>query len=187
MALYAGAYRATAARYARVPPETLSRWLAWTDREPYATFKAWVEEAEAAFEMRALLGIAAKINDKPEIAVTMLERKFPQRWARVVAQPNTQVNVNFSVTSALQQIEQRAQRVHDPRPPRSDRASVIDVIRAPVRTPIAIEGESPVLDQAEDTESSVERERASQSESPAEDERDYDHRNDNGREHARAR
>ena len=157
-ALYAGAYRATAARYAKIPPETLSRWLS-LDREPYKTFHEWVNEAEAAFEMRALLSISNKMQDKPELAVTMLERKFPQRWARVVAAPNTNVNVSFSVTAALQQIEKRAERLRDPRPALPNRETIIDVIRAPVRQPV-------INGHAEQAETTVSTERAVGTESP---------------------
>ena len=50
LALVNGADHATAARYVRVHHDTLAKWLK-RNGEPYATFQAWVREAESAFEM----------------------------------------------------------------------------------------------------------------------------------------
>lgn len=152
IALFNGAYRITAARYAGIDESTFHRWMQ-RKGEPYATFRTWVEEAESAFEMRALNAVSSKFGDKPELAVTMLERKFPERWAKVVATPGAPVHVNLNLTTMLQQIEERGRSVRDPRPPLPGRRTILDVIAearddaiaaSRAKQPVALQPASPV-------------------------------------------
>src|SRR5438309_5854891 len=80
-ALRNGAYRQTAAQWAGIAPETLSRWLSRTG-EPYESFAQEVEQAEAGLEVRCVHAIMSQIDLKPELAAFMLERKYPQRWGK---------------------------------------------------------------------------------------------------------
>lgn len=135
IALANGSYRGPAAEFAGIPEETLSRWMKRTG-EPYETFQKWVREAEAHAELRMVNAITSAANQRPEFAVTFLERKFPERWGRAVAtQP---VNVNVNVSSLLQQIEARATQASDPRPPREGRTTILDVLREPVKQPVPL-------------------------------------------------
>jgi hypothetical protein len=126
IALANGSYRGPAAEYAGVGEETLSRWMNKSG-EPYETFQRWVREAEAYAEMRMVNAITSKANDKPEYALQFLERKFPERWGRAVAQ-NPGVNVNLNLSTLLQQIELRAASARDPRPELPGRRTILDVI-----------------------------------------------------------
>lgn len=153
VALANGSYRGPAAEYGGIPEETLSRWMKRTG-EPYDTFQRWVREAEAAAEMRMVNAITTAATSKPEYAVTFLERKFPERWGRAVAtQP---VNVNVNVSSLLQQIEARAGQASDPRPPRPDRATIFDVLSAPVRQPVPLNANNGDEDAVSSTDETAE-------------------------------
>jgi hypothetical protein len=125
VALVNGNYRNVAAQYAGISEETLSRWMKRRG-EPYETFQQWVHEAEAASEMRMVNAVTKRATDEPQYALQFLERKFPQRWGRAMAQPG--VNVNLNLTSLLQNIETRATTVHDPRPPLPGRRTILDVL-----------------------------------------------------------
>lgn len=59
------------------------------DGEPYATFQRLVRKAEADLEARMVTALSSQANVRPELALAILERKFPQRWAKVtvVAMP----------------------------------------------------------------------------------------------------
>lgn len=87
-AIGCGCYRETAAQLAGVTPETLTHWMKW-DGEPYATFQRLVRKAEADLEARMVTALTSQANVRPELALAILERKFPQRWAKVtvVAMP----------------------------------------------------------------------------------------------------
>jgi hypothetical protein len=87
-ALGCGCYRETAAQLAGATPETLTRWMKW-DGEPYATFQRLVRKAEADLEARMVTALTSQVHVRPELALAILERKFPQRWAKVtvVAMP----------------------------------------------------------------------------------------------------
>jgi len=71
-----------------VTPETLTHWMKW-DGEPYATFQRLVRKAEADLEARMVTALTSQADVRPELALAILERKFPQRWAKVtvVAMP----------------------------------------------------------------------------------------------------
>jgi hypothetical protein len=122
-----GAYEGVAARSVGVPPETFSRWM-HRKGEPYETLQKWVREAQARYEMALQNSANEGAKTDPKIATALLERRFPERWARVVAQPGTPVNLSFSVTNVLQKIEERARTIHDPRPPRPGQVSLVEVI-----------------------------------------------------------
>jgi hypothetical protein len=87
-AIGCGCYRETAAQLAGVTPETLTHWMKW-DGEPYASFQRLVRKAEADLEARMVTALTSQANVRPELALAILERKFPQRWAKVtvVAMP----------------------------------------------------------------------------------------------------
>ena len=79
-AVRAGAHRGIAAQYAGVTRETLSRWLR-RPGEPYETFSRLLDQAEAEIEVN-LVSLITESQD-PRVALKFLERRFPQRWARV--------------------------------------------------------------------------------------------------------
>jgi hypothetical protein len=112
------------------------RW----EREPYKTFQRLVRKAEADLEARMVTALTSQAEVRPELALAILERKFPERWSKavVVAGPAA-VNLNLgeiltrvmerikarrATAGALPQpmvIESRAvtgSRPRDPRPPR---------------------------------------------------------------------
>jgi len=137
-AISCGCYRETAAELAGVKAETLSHWMGWTG-EPYETFQRLVRKAEADLEARMVRIITGQAEVRPELALAILERKFPQRWAKVSVVAAPPQHLNFDLASILQKVQERiAQRPapgqlppatiinasvnrnkpHDPRPPR---------------------------------------------------------------------
>jgi hypothetical protein len=135
-----GCYRETAAQLAGVTPETLCHWMRW-DREPYRTFQRLVRKAEADLEARMVTAITSQVHVRPELALAILERKFPDRWSKAVivaGPPAVNLNLGEILTRVAERmragrevgggrsqpavIESRAitdGRPHDPRPPRS--------------------------------------------------------------------
>jgi len=77
-----GCYRETAAELASIKAETLSHWMGWSG-EPYETFQRLVRKAEAGLESRMVNILTGQADVRPELALAILERKFPQRWAKV--------------------------------------------------------------------------------------------------------
>jgi hypothetical protein len=137
-AISCGCYRETAAELAGIKAETLSHWMGWTG-EPYETFQNLVRKAEASLESRMVNILTGQAEVRPELALAILERKFPQRWAKVSVVAAPPQHLNFNVADILQKVqeriaEQHAQgqlppatiinasvnrnRPHDPRPPR---------------------------------------------------------------------
>lgn len=137
-AISCGCYRETAAELAGIKAETLSHWMGWTG-EPYETFQNLVRKAEASLESRMVNILTGQAEVRPELALVILERKFPQRWAKVSVVAAPPQHLNFNVADILQKVqeriaEQHAQgqlppstiinaavnrnRPHDPRPPR---------------------------------------------------------------------
>ncbi len=72
---------------------------------------------------------------RPELALAILERKFPQRWAKVTVVAAPPHHLTFNVADILQKVQERiaqgqlppatiinapvkAAKPHDPRPPR---------------------------------------------------------------------
>jgi hypothetical protein len=80
-AIRSGNYRETAAQWAGVSPETLSRWMHRKGAR-YDAFRRAVLEAERAAEIRAVALVMKAAADDPAHARWWLERKFPDRWGR---------------------------------------------------------------------------------------------------------
>jgi len=139
-AISCGCYREreTAAELASIKAETLSHWMGWSG-EPYETFQRLVRKAEAGLESRMVTILTGQAEVRPELALAILERKFPQRWAKVTVVAAPPHHLTFNVADILQKVQERiaqgrAQgqlpratiinaagdpaRPHDPRPPR---------------------------------------------------------------------
>jgi len=137
-AIGCGCYRETAAELASVKAETLSHWMGWAG-EPYETFQRLVRRAEADLEARMVRIITGQAEVRPELALAILERKFPQRWAKVSVVAAPPQHLSFDLASILQKVQERIaqrqppgqlppatiisssvkpNRPHDPRPPR---------------------------------------------------------------------
>jgi len=137
-AISCGCYRETAAELAGIKAETLSHWMGWSG-EPYETFQRLVRKAEAGLESRMVTILTGQAEVRPELALAILERKFPQRWAKVTVVAAPPQHLGFNVADILQKVQERiaqgrAQgqlpratvlnaaghptRPHDPRPPR---------------------------------------------------------------------
>jgi len=142
-AISCGCYRETAAELASIKAETLSHWMGWSG-EPYETFQRLVRKAEAGLESRMVTILTGQAEVRPELALAILERKFPQRWAKVTVVAAPPHNLTFNVADILQKVQERIaqdrtqgqlpratiinaaginaaghpSRPHDPRPPR---------------------------------------------------------------------
>jgi hypothetical protein len=111
------------------------RW----EREPYKTFQRLVRKAEADLEARMVTALTSQVHVRPELALAILERKFPERWSKavvVVGGPAVNLNLGEMLTRVMERIRagrdagERPQstvietraitdgRPHDPRPPR---------------------------------------------------------------------
>jgi len=110
-ALGCGCYRETAAQLAGVTPETLTHWMKW-DGEPYATFQWLVRKAEADLEARMVTALTSQANVRPELALAILERKFPQRWAKVsvVAMPAPAASMDLGQMLKEIDVQRQAER-----------------------------------------------------------------------------
>lgn len=136
-AIGCGCYRETA-ELAGVKAETLSHWMGWSG-DPYETFQGLMRKAEADLEGRMIRIITGQAEVRPELALAILERKFPQRWAKVSVVAAPPQHLNFDLASILQKVQERVaqryaqgqlppatiinasvkpNRPHDPRPPR---------------------------------------------------------------------
>jgi len=112
--------------------------MGWSG-EPYETFQRLVRKAEAGLESRMVTILTGQAEVRPELALAILERKFPQRWAKVTVVASPPQHLSFNVADILQKVQERiaqgrAQgqlpratiinaaghptRPHDPRPPR---------------------------------------------------------------------
>ena len=137
-AISCGCYRETAAELASIKAETLSHWMGWSG-EPYETFQRLVRKAEAGLESRMVTILTGQAEVRPELALAILERKFPQRWAKVTVVASPPQHLSFNVADILQKVQERiaqqhaqsqlppatiintavkASKPHDPRPPR---------------------------------------------------------------------
>ncbi|MGC2195414.1 MAG: hypothetical protein WA628_12125, partial [Terriglobales bacterium] len=138
-AISCGCYRETAAQLAGVTPETLCHWMRW-EREPYKTFQRLVRRAEADLEARMVTALTSQVHVRPELALAILERKFPDRWSKAVivaGPPAVNLNLGQMLTRVIEKIRARRDadgerpqstviesraitdgRPHDPRPPR---------------------------------------------------------------------
>ncbi len=137
-AISCGCYRETAAELASIKAETLSHWMGWSG-EPYETFQRLVRKAEAGLESRMVTILTGQAEVRPELALAILERKFPQRWAKVTVVAAPPHHLTFNVADILQKVQERiaqgraqgqlpratiihapvkTAKPHDPRPPR---------------------------------------------------------------------
>jgi hypothetical protein len=108
--------------------------MGWSG-EPYETFERLVRKAEAGLESRMVSILTGQAEVRPELALAILERKFPQRWAKVTVVAAPSHHLNFNVADILQKVQERiaqgqlppatiinasmkAGKSHDPRPPR---------------------------------------------------------------------
>jgi len=108
--------------------------MGWSG-EPYETFQRLVRKAEAGLESRMVTILTGQAEVRPELALAILERKFPQRWAKVTVVAAPPHHLTFNVADILQKVQERiAQgqlpratiinasvktgKPHDPRPPR---------------------------------------------------------------------
>ena len=78
-AIKAGHHRESAARLGGISPSMLYRWLS-ADTEPFLTFQAAVEMAEAELEDEVLGVVTERIPEDPRLALAYLAKRFPGRW-----------------------------------------------------------------------------------------------------------
>ena len=99
-AISCGCYRETAAELASIKAETLSHWMGWSG-EPYETFQRLVRKAEAGLESRMVMILTGQAEVRPELALAILERKFPRRWAKVTVVAAPPHHLTFNVADIL--------------------------------------------------------------------------------------
>lgn len=91
-AIKAGAFPEPAARYAGFSPASLYRYLKGSSPD-HAAFRDEVHAALAGLELRLTGTIAQAAFSDPKWALTLLERRFPERWRprsdRADAEPGT--------------------------------------------------------------------------------------------------
>jgi hypothetical protein len=110
-AISCGCYRETAAELASIKAETLSHWMGWSG-EPYETFQRLVRKAEAGLESRMVTILTGQAEVRPELALAILERKFPQRWAKVSVVAAPPQHLSFNVADILQKVQERIAQQH---------------------------------------------------------------------------
>lgn len=106
-----GCYRETAAALAGITRETLQHWMKW-EGEPYTTFQQLIRKAEADLEARMVTILTGHAAVRPELALAILERKFPQRWAKVsvVAMPPPSPSMDLAAMLQLASERRNAER-----------------------------------------------------------------------------
>jgi hypothetical protein len=129
-ALGCGCYRETAAQLAGVTPETLTHWMKW-DGEPYATFQRLVRKAEADLEARMVTALTSQAHVRPELALAILERKFPQRWAKVTVVAMPPPSGMNDLAAMLRQIDVQRQAERAARGQLSPASTIIDATAIP--------------------------------------------------------
>jgi hypothetical protein len=75
--------------------------------DPYETFQRLVRKAEAGLESRMVMILTGQAEVRPELALAILERKFPQRWAKVTVVAAPPHHLNFNVADILQKVQER--------------------------------------------------------------------------------
>jgi hypothetical protein len=133
---------------AGVKAETLSHWMRW-DEEPYRAFQTLVRKAEANLEARMVTALTSKVDVRPELALAILERKFPGRWGKTpppapapidLRQFGIKTDLGSMLEEAMAKMEaqHRAARAlplpdgrpRDPRPPK-----IIEATATPIEIP----------------------------------------------------
>ena len=127
-AISCGCYRETAAELASIKAETLSHWMGWSG-EPYETFQRLVRKAEAGLESRMVTILSGQAEVRPELALAILERKFPQRWAKVTVVASPPHHLNFTVADILGKVQERIAQQHA-----QSQLPPATIINAPVKT-----------------------------------------------------
>src|SRR5262245_55491119 len=147
LALQAGAFRSTAARWAGIEPHRLAEWIklgTTTEQEPYASFVRAVAKMEATAELRATRALAT--HDDWRALVAFLERRHANRWGRAQqAAPFPLANVNsgeYDLAALL--VHSRANANPNARPG----ASVIDSYALPESIPRDPRGPRPIRREA---------------------------------------
>lgn len=79
-----GLTKCVASELAGVPVGTFKDWMAWglDGREPYAAFSAAIQKAVAESEAMLLSTIKDASKKEWTAAAWIMERRFPERWAR---------------------------------------------------------------------------------------------------------
>jgi hypothetical protein len=80
--------------------------MGWSG-EPYETFQRLVRKAEAGLESRMVTILTGQAEVRPELALAILERKFPQRWAKVTVVAAPPHHLTFNVADILQKVQER--------------------------------------------------------------------------------
>ncbi len=108
-ALRLGCYRDDAARFARRSTGTFDTWLK-RKGEPYETFQLAVEEAEAYGELNMLNAVQFGSYWDPKVAIAFLERRYPEKYGRVLTVPPGGTNVfNFNLGDMLERVVKRVE------------------------------------------------------------------------------
>jgi hypothetical protein len=90
--------------------------MGWSG-EPYETFQRLVRKAEAGLESRMVTILTGQAEVRPELALAILERKFPQRWAKVTVVAAPPHHLTLNVADILQKVQgPEGPRAHRSRP-----------------------------------------------------------------------
>ena len=114
-AIAAGNYQKVAARAAGISEETLKKWRARGRRgiEPlYVAFEEAIEKANRDCEMTLVAKVMAATDEDWRAAMTMLERKYPERWSKVREQAALETGAAaavFQITFHLEENQWDAQ------------------------------------------------------------------------------
>src|SRR5260370_18699913 len=79
--------------------------MGWSG-EPYETFQRLVRKAEAGLESRMVNILTGQAEVRPELALAILERKFPQRWAKATVVAAPPQHLNFNVADIRQKVQE---------------------------------------------------------------------------------
>lgn len=75
-----GNYRTVACKAVGLHPNTFRKWMN-ADGQPYMSFRAAIERAEARCEVEVVSLLREQIAGNYRAGLEFLGRKFPQRWA----------------------------------------------------------------------------------------------------------
>lgn len=105
--IQAGNNREVACASVGISMSTLTHWVraASIETEPFASFVLQMDQTEASLEAFLVAVIRQKAQEDPNLAMKLLERRFPQRWA-LGAPPL--VNIHVSNQNQLTPADARA-------------------------------------------------------------------------------